>query len=150
MCEWVCVISHMGHWADGSEPRRDKKGGREGQNEIQKVWERWRGGRDGAEQTVRECDVSKNERVNRNQCHFVRLWEKSHMTAAANSQIQGEAVFIVFKVFVKMWIIAEDKVRLYSWWGEGWRQKGGDRERERLNTSLRQPPNWSHYCVTSW
>lgn len=34
----------MGHWADGSEPQRDKKGGREGQNEIQKVWERQREG----------------------------------------------------------------------------------------------------------
>lgn len=26
--------------------------------------------------------------------------------------IQGEAVFIVFKVLVKMWIISEDKMRL--------------------------------------
>lgn len=40
--------------------------------------------------------------------------KKGHVTAAANSRIQGEAVFIVFKVFVKMWIKSEDKVRLYS------------------------------------
>lgn len=34
------------------------------------------------------------------------------MTATTGSHIQGEAVFIVFKVLVKMWIISEDKVRL--------------------------------------
>lgn len=34
------------------------------------------------------------------------------MTATTGSRIQGEAVFIVFKVLVKMWIISEDKVRL--------------------------------------
>lgn len=50
--------------------------------------------------------------------------KKGPMTAAAKSQIQGEAVF-VFKVFVIMWIISEDKVRLYS--GE---TEGGDGERE--------------------
>lgn len=75
------------------------------------------------------------------------------MIAAAASQSQGEAVFIVFKVFLKMWIISEDKVRLLFTVGLGERdgdRGGGEGERERLNTSLRQPPNWSHYCVTSW
>lgn len=54
------------------------------------------------------------------------------MTAAANSQIQGKAVFIVFKGLVKMWIISEDKVKLYSLWDlrEGWRQKGGRQRKE--------------------
>lgn len=37
----VCVISHMGHCTDGSEPQTGKqRRGRDGQNEIQKVWER--------------------------------------------------------------------------------------------------------------
>lgn len=41
----VCVISHMGHWDDGSEPDR-KKGGKEGgkDRKIQKVWEKQREG----------------------------------------------------------------------------------------------------------
>lgn len=41
--------------------------------------------------------------------------------------IQGEAVFIVFKVLVKMWIISEDKVRLLFMLGF---ERGTETEKE--------------------
>lgn len=124
-----------------------KKEGRKGQNEIQEVWQRQREGE-------KECDVSKNQRVNR-KCHVAMLLgcgKRVIWQLQLTAKIRGEAVFIVLKVFCKkMWIISEDKVRLLFLVGfeRGMETEKG-RHRKRLNTSLRQPPNWSHYCVTSW
>lgn len=119
-----CVISHKGHWTDGSELQRDKKGGREGQNEIQKVCKRQR---EGETDQSRQWGSVMWEKILESEWKVVPFCPAVGKVSA-DSQIQGEAVFIVFKVFAIMWIIPEDRVRLYSWWDL--RQRGGDRKRK--------------------
>lgn len=43
---------------------------------------------------------------------FASLWERRLTTATAGCCSQGQDIFIVFRVLVKMWIISEDKTRL--------------------------------------
>lgn len=78
----VCLIRLMG--VDHRQTKREgQRGGRQTGGLGATV-----GGRDGAEQTAKECDGSRNERVNPQRCHFARLWERSHVTAASGSQIR--------------------------------------------------------------
>ena len=128
VCVCACVIAHMGHWADGSEPHGDKKGGREGQNEIQRVWER-----------QREGETEQSRQWGRVMWVEMRGWIESGAILPGCGkrvtwQLQPTAKFkerpylLFLRFFVKMWIISEDKVRLLFLVGF---ERGMETDRER-------------------
>lgn len=115
----------------GVNPRETEKG-RKGQNMSYR-----RSGRDrGRERRSRQYGSVMWVKARgwiESECHVARLWEKSHMTAAADGQNSRRSCIYCFKGFrKKCGSFPRTKWGFYSWWDlrEEWRQRRGDTERD--------------------
>lgn len=92
-CVCVCVISHLRHWADGSDHRDSRREGELGRELDTQSLGKTVGGGDGGEQTVRECDVTSNK------CDAIlpSCEKKIQMTTAAKFK---ELLYLLFSRFL--------------------------------------------------